>query len=260
MLANSRAATMRDYTLVFDLDGTLVDTAPDVIAAINYALGQFRLLPLEAEFLRPFVGHGAPKMLERAIEVRGETFSQAEHVALLEHFFDYYSSHIAVQSRPFNGVVCALEACTAAGAKLAVCTNKMERLARMLLEALDMQRLFAAVAGRDTFSASKPHPEHLLGTIRLAGGDPGRAVMIGDSSVDVATARAANVPVIGVSFGYMDAIETFTPNTVINHFCELQPAFERLLTTVPVQSTSRPSPPDHEDEGEDIRTVGMSPR
>ena len=232
--------TMRGLTIVFDLDGTLVDTAPDILAAINHALGHLRVPPVDAEHLRPWVGHGAPLMFQSAIGAAGEKFTQTEHDALLEHFFDYYGSHIAVQSRPFDGAITALESLKAAGAKLAVCTNKMERMSHLLLDALDLRRFFSAVAGRDTLRAAKPHPEHLLGTIRLAGGDASRAVMIGDSSVDVVTAKAANVPVIGVSFGYTDGGGAFTPDAIIDHFRELEPTIGLLLAPTIRVPTARP--------------------
>ena len=123
---------------------------------------------------------------------------------LLERFLAFYSRNIAQESRPFDGVVAELDRLRALGITLAVCTNKREELSRSLLHELRLTSYFAAIAGRDTFPVSKPHPDHLIGAIRLAGGDPGRAIMIGDSAVDIAAARAAEVPVIGVSFGYTE--------------------------------------------------------
>jgi phosphoglycolate phosphatase len=218
---------MRDLTIVFDLDGTLVDTAPDLVAAANHVLGHVGLPPVDAQTLRPYIGHGARVMIERATAVA--KLSEAEHERLLERFLDYYSANIAVGSRPFEGAVDALERFKAAGAKLAVCTNKREGMSRLLLDTLDLSRFFSAIAGRDTLANSKPHPGHLLGTIDLAGGDPARAVMIGDSNVDIATAKAANVPVIAVSFGYTDTpIAEFEPDAVIDHYRELEPAIVAL--------------------------------
>jgi phosphoglycolate phosphatase len=218
---------MRDLTIVFDLDGTLVDTAPDLVAAANHVLGHVGLPPVDAQTLRPYIGHGARVMIERATAVA--KLSEAEHERLLERFLDYYSANIAVDSRPFEGAVDALERFKAAGAKLAVCTNKREGMSRLLLDALDLSRFFSAIAGRDTLPNSKPHPGHLLGTIDLAGGDPSRAVMIGDSNVDIATAKAAGVPVIAVSFGYTDTpIAEFEPDAVIDHYRELEAAIAAL--------------------------------
>jgi phosphoglycolate phosphatase len=154
----------------------------------------------------------------------------AQHEALLARYLDYYGSHIAVGSRPFEGLLPLLAKFQAAGVKLAVCTNKMEDLSRRLLDALDMSRYFVAVAGRDTLRSAKPHPDALLGTIALAGGSKERAIMIGDSGVDVATGKAAGVPVIGVSFGYTETpVRDFYPDVVIDHFDELEPAIARLM-------------------------------
>ncbi len=221
---------MRDLTLVFDLDGTLVDTAPDLIAATNHVLEHIGLPAVDADSLRPWVGHGAKHMIERAIGAAGETMTQAEHDDLLERYFDYYGRNIAVGSRPFEGAVPALQTFHAAGAKLAVCTNKIERMSKLLLDALDLSRFFVAVVGRDTLGAAKPHPDALLGTIRLAGGEPARAIMIGDSGIDVATAKAAGVPVIGVSFGYTATpVREFAPDAVIDHYRELERTIARLM-------------------------------
>jgi phosphoglycolate phosphatase len=221
---------MRDLTLVFDLDGTLVDTAPDLVAATNHVLAHIGLPPVGEESLRPWIGHGAKHMVERAIGPAAQRLTQAERDALLERYFDYYGRHIAVASRPFEGAVAALERFRGAGARLAVCTNKMELMSKALLDALDLSRFFVAVAGRDTLQAAKPHPEHLLGTIRMAGGDAARAVMIGDSAIDVATAKAAGVPVVGVSFGYTDTpVRELKPDAVIDHYRELEAAVAALL-------------------------------
>ncbi len=218
---------MQDLTLVFDLDGTLVDTAPDLVAATNHVLDHVGLPRIDAQSLRPYIGHGARVMIERA--TAGAELGEADHEQLLERFLDYYSAHIAVGSRPFEGAVDALEMFQAAGAKLAVCTNKREGMSRQLLDTLDLTRFFTAIAGRDTLPDSKPHPGHLLGTIGLAGGNAARAIMIGDSSVDIATAKAARVPVIAVSFGYADTpIGTFEPDAVIDHYGELAPAVAAL--------------------------------
>jgi phosphoglycolate phosphatase len=218
---------MHNLTLVFDLDGTLVDTAPDLVAATNHVLDHVGLPHIDERSLRPYIGHGARVMIERA--TAAAPLSEAEHERLLERFLDYYSANIAVDSRPFEGAVEALQRFRSAGARLAVCTNKREGMSRLLLDTLDLSRFFAAIAGRDTLATCKPHPDALLGTIRLAGGDASHAVMIGDSKVDIATAKAAGVPVIAVSFGYTETpIETFAPDAVIDHYGELEGAIVAL--------------------------------
>jgi phosphoglycolate phosphatase len=218
---------MQDLTLVFDLDGTLVDTAPDLVAATNHVLAHAGLPPIDAKSLRPYIGHGARYMIEKA--TAAASLSAAQHEAMLARFLDYYGAHIAVGSRPFAGAVAALEGFQAAGATLAVCTNKREEMSRKLLDALDLSRFFAAVAGGDTLQSRKPDPGHLLGTIELAGGDAARAVMIGDTNVDIATAKAASVPVVAVSFGYTETpVAAFDPDAVIDHFDELAEAIAAL--------------------------------
>ena len=221
---------MRDATLVFDLDGTLVDTAPDLIAATNHVLAGIGLPGVSEHELRPLIGHGARFMVEHAMGPDAAKLSDDERKRLLDLFLDYYGRNIAVGSRPFEGTVAALERFKGAGAKLAVCTNKNERMSKVLLEALGMSPLFSAVAGRDTFAVFKPHPDHLLGTIALAGGDARRAIMVGDSRVDIETAKAAGVPVVAVSFGYTDKpVRELGPDRVIDHYDELEPAIVALL-------------------------------
>ena len=195
---------MRGLTIVFDLDGTLVDTAPDLVAATNHALGLEGLLPVPAAALTSWVSHGARRMLVEGLRHTAVTRTEADVDRLLTRFLAYYEANIAVKSRPFDGAVPVLLEIKQTGAKLAVCTNKREKLSKLLLRELDIAQLFDAVAGRDTFPVSKPHPDHLLGAIRLAGGNPGRSVMVGDTAVDIETARAAGIPSIAVGFGYSD--------------------------------------------------------
>ena len=221
---------MHDLTLVFDLDGTLVDTAPDLIAATNHVLEYVRVPPVDVNNLRPWIGQGAKYMIEMAIGPAHANLTDEERDRLLERYLAFYSENIAEASQPFEGAVAALEHFQAAGAKLAVCTNKMEKMSKSLLTALDLTRYFTVIAGRDTFDAFKPHPDHLLDTIRTAGGDAARAIMIGDTGVDITTAKAACVPVIAVTFGYTNTpVHEFGPDVVIDHFGELEPAIKTLM-------------------------------
>lgn len=217
-------------TLVFDLDGTLVDTAPDLIAAANHALVAEGLQAVPPEILRPHISHGARRLIETGLGVQSIMASAARQDAMHEMFMAYYCANIAVASRPFPGVIEALEAWRKRGAKLAVCTNKKEALAFQLLDALNLSRLFAAVSGGDTFRVCKPDPEHLLATIRQAGGDPTLAVMVGDSATDVATAKAAGIGVVGVTFGYTDVpMSALGADVVIEDFHRFSIAAETLL-------------------------------
>jgi phosphoglycolate phosphatase len=189
---------LKDTTIVFDLDGTLVDTAPDLTNALNHALARAGQAPVSAETVRSLVGMGARVMIEEGLRRAGVT---GDLEAMLGDFLVHYEANIAAESRPFPGAAEALELLRGEGAKLAVCTNKREYLSRKLLQELGLEGYFGAIAGRDTFPMAKPDPGHLTGAIRLAGGAPSRAVMIGDSDVDVRTAKAASVPIVLVSFG-----------------------------------------------------------
>lgn len=233
-----------DITLVFDLDGTLVDTAPDLVAATNHALADLGLAPVQADILRPSIGFGARHMISAGLRQSGQVLAEAEIDRLHEIFLDHYEANIAATSRPFEGAVPALERLRSAGFRLAVCTNKRESLSRQLLLALNLMTHFDALAGRDTFPVNKPHPDHLTGAVRLAGGNPGRAIMIGDTKVDVATAKAATLPVIACTFGYSDVpLLALAPDRLISHFDELEAAVASLAaghqfgSTRPFQSS-----------------------
>ncbi|PZQ17037.1 MAG: phosphoglycolate phosphatase [Ancylobacter novellus] len=216
-------------TVVFDLDGTLVETAPDLIAALTVALAADGAPPLPYEQGRDLIGAGARALVERGLEAAGRSLDTARVDELHAIFLDHYGAHIADGSHPYPGCVAALDRLAAGGAKLAVCTNKIESLARQLLDALALTEKFDAIVGGDTFATSKPSAEPLLGAIERAGGDASRAVMVGDSSTDVGAAKAAGVPVVVMSFGY-----TVTPpselggDVVIDHFGELDRAIASL--------------------------------
>lgn len=209
---------------VFDLDGTLIDTAPDLVDSLNHTIAARDLEPVTYADLTHLVGHGARAMIERAFALRGVPLTDGDYEAMLERFIDHYKGGMPGKSRPYPGLLAALDRLEAAGIRAAVCTNKMEGLARPLIEGLGMTSRFAAITGGDTFVVRKPDPEHLLGTIRLAGGEPSRAVMIGDSLNDFKVAANAGIPSIAVPFGYSDVpVETLKPGRVIQHFDELTP-------------------------------------
>lgn len=220
---------MQDLTVIFDLDGTLVDTAPDLIAAANHALSDIGLDPVPGHILAPAIALGARFMIMDGLKHTGRALSDGEVDRLLAIFLDYYLTNIANESRPYPGAVACLEALRAAGARLGVCTNKRSHLSKALIAALELNPLLDAIVGRDSVTKSKPHPDHLSETIRQAGGSVRRAIMVGDTAVDVATARAAGVPVIGVTFGYSDKpMADLKPDIVISHYDELLPAIATL--------------------------------
>ena len=213
---NVPRASLRDATIVFDLDGTLVDTAPDLTNALNDALTRRGYAAISQETIRSAVGFGARVMIEEALRHAGA----ADDIdGLLADFLVHYEANIATESRPFPGAVASLETLAASGTRLAICTNKREYLTRKLLEALGLQHYFQGIAGRDTFAVSKPDPGHLTGVIAQAGGNPFRSVMVGDSDVDIRTAKDASVPSILVSFGYArEALGELVPDAVIAAF------------------------------------------
>jgi phosphoglycolate phosphatase len=189
-------------TVVFDLDGTLVDSAPDLVATLNIVFARTGLPPVAYDAARNLVGGGARAMIVRGLKAEGRTLDVAEVDRLVSDFIDHYSVHIADRSRPFPGLEATLDALAARGCRFAVCTNKLEWLAVRLLDALALSERFAAICGGDTFGLQKPDPELLRRTIARAGGDADWVVMVGDSITDIATARGAGVPVVAVDYGY----------------------------------------------------------
>jgi len=224
------SSDLSGVTIVFDLDGTLVDTAPDLAAAANYVFGLVGLAPISAAALHPMIGRGSRAMIEEGLRLHGVAKTPDEVSRLHELFFPYYADNIAVLSRPFEGIPALLDVLLRAGARLAVCTNKLEALSRALLRQLALHERFAAIAGRDTFDVFKPAPGHLTRTIAMAGGRLDRAVMVGDSEVDIATAAAAGVPSIGVTFGYTSVpVRDLNPTAAIDHYGEFMGALEAVL-------------------------------
>lgn len=216
-------------TIVFDLDGTLVDTAPDLIDTLNFTLTRNGLPGVPYGVARPLIGGGARGMIERGLKAEGRACSPEDVDKLYDAFVAYYAEHIADRSRPFPGVEAALDALAAAGHRLAVCTNKLEWLTRRLLDALKLSGRFAAIGAQDTFGVQKPDPKILRATVERAGGTPAQALMVGDSVTDIRTARAAKVPIIAVDFGYTDVpIADLRPDRVISAYTELPGAVTAL--------------------------------
>jgi len=217
-------------TIVFDLDGTLVDTAPDLISALNFILDREGLPAVPLASARNMIGAGARKLIERGLELEGRAASVEDITRLTADFIDYYAAHIAEASRPFDGLESALDDLTARGCRLAVCTNKLEWLSKRLLDALGLSPRFAAICGADTFGVSKPDPAILRQTIARAGGNLAASIMVGDAGTDIGVARRAGVPVIGVTFGYTDVpMADLKPDRLIGHMRELPGAVDALI-------------------------------
>jgi phosphoglycolate phosphatase len=225
---------MSGLTVVFDLDGTLVDTAPDLIETLNVVFAREGLPPVDQATARNMIGGGARRMIESGLKFEGRPLTAGAVDRMFADFIAYYTDHIADRSRPFPGLDTALDRLAAGGCRLAVCTNKLEALSRLLLDELDLSRRFVAICGQDTFGIQKPDPEILHRTIRAAGGRDRHAVMVGDSGTDIATARAAGIPVVAVDFGYSEIpIKELGPDRLIGHFDELAAAVLELAPRSP---------------------------
>lgn len=216
--------------VVFDLDGTLVDTAPDLVGALNAILEREGIPPVPAPSARKMIGAGARALLERGLERDGRTIDADKLNRMVQDFIAYYADNIAVHSKPFDGLIAALDILAARGCTFAVCTNKLEWLSKRLLDQLDLSKRFAAICGADTFGVSKPDPTILRQTVARAGGKMSSAIMIGDAGPDVGVARRAGIPVIGVDYGYTEVpIRDLAPDLVISHLEQLPDAISHVL-------------------------------
>lgn len=221
---------MNARAVVLDLDGTLVDTAPDLAQATNHVLGRHGRRAVSLDEIRSAVGQGARKMLLKGFAETGKALTEAEVEPLFADFLAFYRAHIADLSRPFPGAVAFLDQCTGAGIKLAVCTNKLETLTKQILSELDLARYFSAVIGSDTIGIAKPDAAPYREAVRRAGAAPRSSVMIGDSAADILMARAAGAPVIAVSFGYSERpVAEFGPDHLVDGFDEMWPLVRSIF-------------------------------
>lgn len=228
---------MTKALVVFDLDGTMIDTAPDLIESLNHTIAVRDLAPVTFNDLTHLVGQGARVMIRRAFALREAHLDEAEVEPLLARFLDHYKGNMPGHARVYEGLLDSFDRLEAAGMRLAVCTNKLEQLAYPLLDKMGLAHRFAAMTAGDTFAVRKPDARHLLGTIEMAGGDPARTVMIGDSVNDILAAQNANVASIAVTFGYSDVpVETLNPSRVISHFNQLTP--ELVLEAIEIATVS----------------------
>lgn len=232
------ARDLEGWTIAFDLDGTLVDSAPDLIGTLNRMLAQrgYPAVPLSSA--RHLVGHGARALLRHGFAEAGAVWDEVAEPELFDRFIDDYVLHIADESSAFEGVVETLDQLSARGAVLCVATNKRTDLAEALIDALDLGRHFVVVAGPDRVSARKPDGAHVREAVKLAGGDPARAIMVGDATTDTGSAKAAGVPCVVASFGYNDAsLEKLGGDIVIDRFADLIGAVETLQRAAAVVAT-----------------------
>lgn len=227
MLSGAGAMTDFPFRVVgFDLDGTLLDTSGDLAAAVNDALASAGRPMLSVEAIRPMIGGGSRHMLAQGMQATGGC-TDAQLDVLTARLLSYYEGNIAVHTRPFPGVLDALDALATRGVTIGIMTNKVEHLAVKLLDALGLSGRFAAVVGGDTVGKGKPAPEPILEMVHRCGG--GRAAFVGDSIYDVEGAHNAGLPAVAVSFGFLhQQVETLGADAVIDHYDELLPALERL--------------------------------
>jgi phosphoglycolate phosphatase len=216
--------------VVFDLDGTLAETAGDLVATLNVVMAKEGLAALPFEKARDLIGAGARPLIQRGFDAAGAPLSEARLQELYRFFLDHYHQNIAVHTVLFPGVIEALDGLASSGYRLAICTNKMEAHALQLLTVLGVRDRFAFISGKDTFDVFKPDPRHLTETIARAAGDPARAVMVGDSRTDIDTAKSAGIPVVGVTFGYTNVhVAELGADRVIDHFNELPGVVAAML-------------------------------
>ncbi|MFB2552905.1 HAD-IA family hydrolase [Ensifer soli] len=215
-------------TLVFDLDGTLVDSVPDLAGSLDQLMAEKGLDAFGIDATRRLIGHGIPNLVRKALEQRGVDVGDTAPATDVKRFTEIYSGRLSRETRPYPDVEDVLGRLRAEGWALAVCTNKLERYARAILADLGLADLFAVVSGPDTFGVGKPDPRHLTETIAAAGG-AAPAIFVGDSEVDVATAKAAKVPVVAVSYGYTKTpLDSLDPEALIDGFDALPAALAKI--------------------------------
>jgi len=225
---------MRPQTVIFDLDGTLVDSARDLMGTLNFILTREGTPALPVEKAHSLLGAGARALLERGFAANGEMVEAARMDLLYRDFLDHYNEHLADETVAFDGVEAALATLKSRGFILGVCTNKMTSHSVRLLEALQLSSYFGAICGRDAFTWFKPDARHLTLSIEAAGGDPANAIMVGDSRTDVDTAINAGLPSICVDFGYTDVPAVkLGASRVISHFDDLIPAVDAINASQP---------------------------
>ena len=220
---------MNNPVIVFDLDGTLADTAIDLLATLNRIVKPYGLPPASRDDFGTLIGQGARAMISSAFESNGSNLSEEVLDDLFDQFLKDYSDNIAVETKLFDGVSNAMDELEDKGYKFAICTNKTEALAIQLLEELNVARRFSAITGGNTFAFKKPDGRHVSETVLQASGDVSRSIMVGDSFADIEAARNAGIPSIAVTFGYSSVpVAKLEPDFIINHFNEIVDKVEEI--------------------------------
>jgi phosphoglycolate phosphatase len=216
--------------VLFDLDGTLVDSAPDLTGALNHTMAQIGVPLVDEASVRHMVGFGALRLIEQGLEAGGVTLNSDEIAAAFRIFLDHYGDHAADLTKAFPGTDAALQQLKGQGAVMGVCTNKPQMLSDKVLNLLSLDHYFDAVIGADTVVNRKPHADHIHATLDAIGGDPARAIMVGDSATDIDAAKNAGIPSIAVTFGYttIPAAE-LGADGLVDHMSELPDAIAALI-------------------------------
>jgi phosphoglycolate phosphatase len=216
------------YTILFDLDGTIVNTAPDLMAAHNHVMKKFGHAEKKLSEIKSLAGRGAWVMMQRSFkeEIKDEKIKKE----MTKEFIDFYAKNIDRDSKPINGVIEFLEWAKSKKISMAVCTNKQERLAVDLLKKLDMSKYFEYIAGADTFEFNKPDPRHLTNVVEIIGGDLKKTIMVGDSEVDANSAHNAKLPFVLVKDGYTEKNENeIKHDELISDFIGFEKILEKYL-------------------------------
>lgn len=220
---------MKYDLIIFDLDGTLANTAPDLIGTLNRITKQYALTPIGMDDFGQIIGHGARAMIKRAFELNNKPLDDETLEVLFAAFLVDYSANIANETTLFEGVLDAMDKLSIQGFKFALCTNKTEGMARLLLDELKVTGRFKSITGGDSFEFRKPDARHLIETARLAGYEISKAIMIGDSAADINAAINAGIPSVAVTFGYSDTpISSLGATNIINHYSDLTQAIESI--------------------------------
>ena len=216
------------YTILFDLDGTLVDTAPDLMAAHNHVMKKFGHTEKKMSDIKSLAGKGAWVMMQRSFkkEIKDENLKKE----MTKEFIDFYSKNIDNESKSIKGVFDFLEWARSKNISMAVCTNKQEKLAVDLLKKINMFEYFEYIAGSDTFEFNKPDPRHLTNVVEIVGGSLNKTIMVGDSEVDAMSAENANLPFVLVENGYTEkTAKEIKHNVLIKDFINFEKIIEKYL-------------------------------
>ena len=216
------------YTILFDLDGTLIDTAPDLIKAHNHVMNKFGHNPKQLSDIKSLAGRGAWVMMQRSF--KNEITDEKTKKKMIDEFISFYAKNINNESKPIKGIFEFLEWAKSRNISMGVCTNKREVLAIDLLKKINMYKYFEYVAGADTFEFNKPDPRHLTNVVEIIGGDLKKTIMVGDSEVDANSAHNAKLPFVLVKDGYTEKTEKeIKHDELINDFVGFEKIIEKYL-------------------------------